>query len=241
MHAPGGIRFTGFATGGTAALPPDCGRPAARRRVFRSKNGANAGTGRVHVERAPTSGRWGRNCNPGAARKWRGRQRSRSGQHGQARTGVVGGAGSSTGPGVRRCGAVAGFVVTDVRRRRLQRRLTRPPNEAAILGSGCVVSAGGPRRARPAPDLSGTGDAGEPHGPVRRHSCALSGGRWRALGRSAPSFSLPSQRFRQVAYEAEPHRLVFELRRSDARAAYAGWGLRGAAELVQSARVARAY
>ncbi len=46
----------------------------------------------------------------------------------------------------------------------------------------------------------------------------------------------PKPRFRQVAYGAEPHRLVFELRRSDARAAYAGWGLRGAAELVQSAR-----
>lgn len=46
----------------------------------------------------------------------------------------------------------------------------------------------------------------------------------------------PKPRFRQVAYGAEPHRLVFELRKSDARAAYAGWGLRGAAELVQSAR-----
>ena len=46
----------------------------------------------------------------------------------------------------------------------------------------------------------------------------------------------PKPRFRQVAYGAEPHRLVFELRKPDARAAYAGWGLRGAAELVQSAR-----
>ena len=46
----------------------------------------------------------------------------------------------------------------------------------------------------------------------------------------------PKPRFRQVTYGSEPHRLVFELRTSDARAAYAGWGLRAAAELVQSAR-----
>ena len=46
----------------------------------------------------------------------------------------------------------------------------------------------------------------------------------------------PKPRFQQVAYGAAPHRLVFELRKPDARAAYAGWGLRGAAELVQSAR-----
>ena len=46
----------------------------------------------------------------------------------------------------------------------------------------------------------------------------------------------PRPRFRQVAYGALPHRLVFELRKPGARAAYAGWGLPGAAELVQSAR-----
>ena len=46
----------------------------------------------------------------------------------------------------------------------------------------------------------------------------------------------PKPVLRRVAYEAEAHRLVFELREADARAAYAGWPLSGAVELVQSAR-----
>ena len=46
----------------------------------------------------------------------------------------------------------------------------------------------------------------------------------------------PKPRLRRVAYGAEPHRFVFELREGDARADYAGWPLSGAAELVQSAR-----
>ena len=46
----------------------------------------------------------------------------------------------------------------------------------------------------------------------------------------------PKPLLRRVAYEAEAHRLAFELREADARAAYAGWPLRGAVELVQSAR-----
>ena len=46
----------------------------------------------------------------------------------------------------------------------------------------------------------------------------------------------PKPRLRRVAYGAAPHRFVFELREPDARPAYAGWVLSGAAELVQSAR-----
>ena len=46
----------------------------------------------------------------------------------------------------------------------------------------------------------------------------------------------PKPLLRRVAYEAEAHRLAFELREADARAAYAGWPLSGAVELVQSAR-----
>ena len=46
----------------------------------------------------------------------------------------------------------------------------------------------------------------------------------------------PRPRLQRVAYGAEPHCFTFELREPDARAAYCGWSLRGAAELVQSAR-----
>ena len=46
----------------------------------------------------------------------------------------------------------------------------------------------------------------------------------------------PRPRLQRVAYGAEPHRFVFELREADARAAYAGWPLSGAAELVRTAR-----
>ena len=46
----------------------------------------------------------------------------------------------------------------------------------------------------------------------------------------------PKPLLRRVTYEAEAHRLAFELREADARAAYAGWSLSGAVELVESAR-----
>ena len=46
----------------------------------------------------------------------------------------------------------------------------------------------------------------------------------------------PKPRLQRVAYGAEPQRFVFELREPDARAAYAGWPLSDAAELVQGAR-----
>ena len=46
----------------------------------------------------------------------------------------------------------------------------------------------------------------------------------------------PKPRLQRVAYGADPHRFVFELREGDARAAYAGWPLSGASALVQSAR-----
>ena len=46
----------------------------------------------------------------------------------------------------------------------------------------------------------------------------------------------PKPRLQRIAYDAEPHRFTFELRRPDSRAGYADWRLDGAAELVQSAR-----
>lgn len=46
----------------------------------------------------------------------------------------------------------------------------------------------------------------------------------------------PRPRLRRVAYGAEPHRFVFELREADSRAAYAGWALDRAVKLVETAR-----
>ena len=46
----------------------------------------------------------------------------------------------------------------------------------------------------------------------------------------------PRPRLKRVAYSAEPRRFVFELREAIARAAYAGWALDRAVELVETAR-----
>ena len=46
----------------------------------------------------------------------------------------------------------------------------------------------------------------------------------------------PRPQLQRIAYAADPHRFVFELREPGARAAYAAWPLSGAAELVRSAR-----
>ena len=46
----------------------------------------------------------------------------------------------------------------------------------------------------------------------------------------------PKPRLAKVAYDARPHRFLFELRTGDARPAFAGWTLKAAAELVQEVR-----
>lgn len=46
----------------------------------------------------------------------------------------------------------------------------------------------------------------------------------------------PKPRLQRVAYDAEPHRFTFELRRPDSRAGYADWRLDRATELVEGAR-----
>ena len=59
--------------------------------------------------------------------------------------------------------------------------------------------------------------------------------------RSARVFVQPPRpRLRRVAYGAESERFVFELREADDQAAYAGWGLDRAVELVETARDAAA-